>query len=99
MAGTGDHDDPHRALSARVHGRVQGVGFRYASQECALRLGLVGRVANAWDGTVEVVAEGSEEALLRFIAWLHSGPPLARVERVDVRWQTPSGGYDRFEVS
>ena len=98
MAGTRDHQ-PRHALSARVYGRVQGVGFRYASQERAQRLGRGGRVANAWDGTVEVVAEGPEDALQHLISWLRSGPPLARVDRVDIHWQAPSGRYERFEVS
>ena len=86
------------ALHATVHGRVHGVGFRAHTQDIAIRLGLVGYVTNRWDGTVEVLAEGSPEALRRLLSWLERGPALARVKRVEMRWQESSGQFDRFEV-
>ena len=45
-------------LHAVVHGRVQGVSFRYFVMECARRLDLFGWVRNRYDGTVEVMVEG-----------------------------------------
>ena len=86
-------------FKARVHGRVQGVGFRQYTNERAIALGLNGFVRNHWDGTVEVEAEGSEGDIHEFLAWLHSGPPFARVTRVDVHWQVPTGKITGFEVS
>ncbi len=65
-----------------VRGRVQGVFFRASAREQALRLGLSGRAVNLADGSVEVVACGSEEALAQLERWLHAGPPSARVESV-----------------
>ncbi len=67
-----------------VRGRVQGVGFRWATRQQALRLGLRGSVGNAGDGSVHVEAEGSAEAVARLIDWLGHGPPGAEVEGVEV---------------
>jgi len=67
----------------RVHGRVQGVGFRWWTRSHALRLGLAGTVRNCEDGTVEVRARGSTAALSELRRLLESGPPGAAVRRVD----------------
>jgi acylphosphatase len=83
---------------AMVHGRVQGVNFRYYTCEKAESLGVVGYVHNCWDRTVEVVAEGPTDALQKLLAWLHSGPSMAHVTRVEVQWQTPTGEFQDFEV-
>ena len=87
-----------RALRAVVHGRVQGVGFRWSAVREARALGLNGAVANRPDGTVEVVAEGSAARLARLITWLEKGPPGARVSSVDVEWVPWSGAYNGFGV-
>ena len=67
-----------------ISGRVQGVGFRYFTQEAAAREGIHGWVRNVPDGRVEIEAEGDAEALERFDNRVRHGPPGARVERVDV---------------
>jgi acylphosphatase len=85
-------------LHAIVHGRVQGVSFRYYTQRRARDLGLVGYVRNQWDGTVEVVAEGQRPKVEELLAYLHMGPQAAFVTQVDVQWPTPTGQFDRFEV-
>jgi acylphosphatase len=85
-------------LRAIVHGRVQGVGYRYETVIEAHSLGIVGYVRNRADRTVEVVAEGPTSLLSQFLAWLHRGPPQAHVTRVDVSWQTPLHDIDDFEV-
>ncbi|MBC7263943.1 MAG: acylphosphatase [Chloroflexi bacterium] len=87
-----------RRFHAVVHGWVQGVGFRYSTYQRAHMLGLRGYVRNQWDGTVEVVAEGPEATLERFLAYLRQGPPGAHVERVDVTWDKASGEFRGFEV-
>lgn len=71
------------ALRLVVHGRVQGVGFRYATVEQGRRLGLDGWARNLPDGSVEVIAAGPSEAVERLAAWCRRGPPSARVSRVD----------------
>lgn len=67
----------------RVTGRVQGVGFRWATARQAEALGLRGGVRNCRDGSVEVAAEGPPVALERLGRWLRDGPRGARVERVE----------------
>lgn len=66
-----------------VHGRVQGVGFRWSTTRKAKELGLRGTVRNRADGTVEVHARGPDDSLARLRDWLHEGPRAARVEKVE----------------
>jgi acylphosphatase len=87
-----------RRLQAVVHGRVQGVSFRYYTQRRAGELGLTGYVRNLWNRTVEVVAEGQQQALEDLLAFLRVGPRAAIVTDVDVKWLPPTGGFERFEV-
>ncbi len=90
-------EEPVR-LQARVYGRVQGVNFRYYTQREANALGLTGWVANRFDGSVEVVAEGDKTALQRFLGFLHRGPTSARVDRVESEWGKAAGEFHRFRV-
>lgn len=64
----------------RVTGRVQGVAFRASTRDHALALGIAGHARNLADGSVEVLASGSAEALAALEAWLRRGPPAARVD-------------------
>jgi acylphosphatase len=81
-----------------VTGEVQGVGFRWAAQGEAERLGVVGRVRNRTDGAVEVVAQADRSALDAFAAWLEEGPRQARVADVEVEPIEPFEA-DSFEVA
>jgi len=85
-------------MRAIVHGRVQGVSFRYYTQRRASSLDVTGYVRNVWDGTVEVVAEGSREALEELLAFLRVGPRAAMVTQVDTEWPVPTGAFTYFEV-
>lgn len=78
------------ARSARVRGRVQGVWFRSSTAVRATALGLRGRAENRPDGSVMVHAVGAPEALEALIAWLHVGPPMARVDAVEVEVIDPA---------
>mgnify|MGYP003584953592 CR=1 FL=1 len=69
-------------LRCYVSGRVQGVGFRYATAEKAETLRLSGYVRNLPDRRVEVLACGEESAVLALRNWLWQGPALARVSAV-----------------
>jgi len=71
------------ALRFLVHGRVQGVGFRWWVWRQATRLGLRGLARNLRDGSVEVIAEGSDSGLADLERVLAQGPPAAQVERVE----------------
>ena len=69
-------------LRCYVSGRVQGVGFRYATAEKAEALRLTGYVRNLPDRRVEVLANGEESAVMALRNWLWQGPSLARVAQV-----------------
>lgn len=83
----------------RISGRVQGVGFRDALSEQAMRLGLTGWVRNRASGEVEVLAQGSPAALEALEAWARHGPPAARVVRVERAAPAPehARAYEHFE--
>lgn len=66
----------------RIEGRVQGVWFRESTRRMALSLDLAGYARNLPDGSVEVLACGSQAALDRLQRWLGEGPELARVSRL-----------------
>lgn len=86
-------------LSARVIGRVQGVGYRWWVNTQARSLGLVGWVANDPDErTVELVAEGPPASLDQLEGLLSVGPPGAQVEHVEASVGPASGSYSRFEI-
>jgi acylphosphatase len=85
-------------LQAIVHGRVQGVNFRYYTRRRASDLGLTGYVQNLWDRTVEVVAEGRRADVEALLAFVRVGPRAAAVTQVETRWPAPTGEFDRFEV-
>lgn len=73
----------------RVSGRVQGVGFRWFVRSHAQKLELCGWARNLADGSVEVAARGSSDALNRLEARLAVGPRWGRVDQVE-KISTPS---------
>ena len=73
-----------RNVKVLVYGIVQGVGFRYFTQQEAHRLGLSGHATNLADGSVEVVAQGESKAVDKLIEWLKSGPRTASVDSIEV---------------
>lgn len=81
-----------------VSGRVQGVCFRAETQKAAMRLGVSGWVRNKRDGSVEAVVEGEKSDVLSLINWCKTGPPISRVEKVDVTWQNYQGEFGEFDV-
>jgi acylphosphatase len=89
-------DADRTRLTAWVHGRVQGVGFRWWTRARALELGLVGRATNLPAGRVEVVAEGSRAACEQLLAALRSADAPGRVEHVAQRWSEPKGDLSGF---
>ncbi len=84
-------------MRALVRGRVQAVGFRVFVEHRATNLGLDGFVRNLSDGTtVEVVAEGTREALETLRELLRQGPSASYVESIDESWGKSSGLYKGF---
>jgi acylphosphatase len=87
-----------KRIEATVYGRVQGVSFRYYTQKEAILHNLTGWVANDSDGSVRVVAEGSEEVLKKMIDYLHIGSPAATVDKVSINWATATNEFNKFSV-
>ena len=82
----------------KIYGLVQGVFFRSTMKQVAYRLGVTGWVRNLPDGSVEAVVEGPEDRVRKIIEWAHRGPPLARVERVEVTWEEYKGEFKDFRI-
>jgi len=85
------------AVRAVVRGEVQGVGYRDATRQRALELGVMGWVRNGEDGNVLVHAEGSPAAVDELVSFLRAGPPSARVGEVAVESVKPEG-HEQFAI-
>lgn len=92
------HDQASSAFTAVVDGRVQGVGFRYATQRLAAELGIAGWVRNRPDGAVEVWAQGEQESVAQLATFLQHGPLGALVTSVETRTTDPDPAITRFEI-
>lgn len=88
----------NRRVKATIFGYVQGVSFRYYTIREARRLHLTGWVANQFDGTVKVVAEGPQESLQDLARFLLEGSPLARVDHVKADWLDATNEFSDFNV-
>jgi acylphosphatase len=80
-----------------VHGRVQGVAFRFDTRARARGLGAAGWVRNRPDGSVEAVFEGAAETVQALVDYCRRGPDGARVDRIEVHEEAPEG-LAEFEV-
>jgi len=87
-----------KCVKATVIGRVQGVGFRYFTQEIARRYDIVGWVRNNYNGTVEIYAEGSDVTLHAFLKEIQKGPSSSHVRNVNVQWQSAQNKYSSFVI-
>jgi acylphosphatase len=87
-----------KRLRAVVRGRVQGVGYRATTAQQGKHHGIAGWVRNLVDGSVEVVAEGDDKAVLAFLDYLRRGPNGARVTNVDTEWTDARSDLQGFEI-
>ncbi|MGD0883377.1 MAG: acylphosphatase [Thermodesulfovibrionales bacterium] len=89
-------------MQARAHlsisGRVQGVNYRAFTRDIATRFELKGWVRNLPDGGVEAVFEGKREDIEKAIQRCLAGPPGARVDDIDVRWEDYQGDIIDFQI-
>jgi acylphosphatase len=97
MASQNDTNDIQE-LHAFVYGWVQGVGFRYFVVNQALALGLRGYTRNHSDGSVEVLAQGTQPALERLLILLRKGPSAAEVSEVQIEWRQPTEHLSGFHL-
>lgn len=102
VASTPTDGEKMHALRAIVHGRVQGVGFRYWAHHTARRLGIAGgAIRNQNDGTVLVEAEAANRAVLdMFFHELHVGPDAAQVTQVEANWSEEAAArFPSFRIA
>ena len=85
-------------LKIKIHGDVQGVGFRDAAYWTARKMYIGGFVMNEPEGNVYIEAEGEEAVLKEFLEWCKKGPVTARVERVEIEWSDAGGKFTGFRV-
>ncbi|WP_368483033.1 acylphosphatase [Microbacterium sp. RURRCA19A] len=90
--------DAMASVEITVRGHVQGVGFRWALRAEAERVGASGWVRNRRDGAVEAHIAGTAAAVEALVTWAQHGPPLARVERVEVTETPESADGDGFRI-
>ena len=82
----------------RIHGKVQGVGYRFFATRVARRLGLKGSIQNQRDGTVEAIVEGEKKAIDDWIDQLKEGPRYAEVTKIDQETKEFTGRLGDFDV-
>jgi acylphosphatase len=87
----------------RVHivanGKVQGVYFRQNTQCVCTRYGVTGWICNLADGSIEIVLEGDRDSVDNVIEWCKVGPPNARVEKFDLRFDRYTGEFQDFKIN
>jgi acylphosphatase len=82
----------------RIHGKVQGVGYRFFATRVARRLGLKGSIQNNRDGTVDAVVEGEKSVIDDWIEELKEGPRYAEVTKIDSETKDFTGRLGDFDV-
>jgi len=82
-----------------IAGRVQGVAFRWETQRAAQERSVTGWVRNLPDGRVEAVVEGSRVNVNDLVDWCRKGPPVARVDSLDIQWEDYAGEFQGFDIA
>lgn len=82
----------------RIHGKVQGVGYRFFATRVARRLGLKGWIQNNRDGTVDALVEGEASAIDEWVEELKEGPRYAEVTKIDQEAKDFTGKLPDFDV-
>jgi len=90
--------EPGVRVHVLISGKVQGVCFRMETDRAARNFNVFGWVRNRPDGSVEAVFEGDRANVERMLSWCRQGPPLSRVDHLDVRWEIYSGKHTEFGI-
>lgn len=86
-----------RHYNIKVTGKVQNVGFRYATLKAARKHNIKGFVQNQREGSVYIEAEGEDPEIHHFLQWCHEGPTWARVDNVSVS-ESNTESYEEFTI-
>ncbi len=86
-------------ITAWARGRVQGVGYRYFVTGCARETGVTGYVRNMPDGSVMIVAEGSDDAVSVFRRMIRAeDDPVISVDDLEVTEAGATGEFAGFSI-
>lgn len=88
-----------KRVEIKVYGLVQGVFFRAKTRDFARKLGIKGTVRNVYDGSVEIIAEGTENQLNELIGFAKRGPPSAKVYNIEVQWSEAKMDLVSFRIT
>ena len=86
-----------QSVTITVEGLVQGVFYRQSTKAKAIESGITGEIKNKPDGTVHIIATGTEPQLEQFIKWCNKGPEMAIVTEVKVE-QIPLISFKGFSI-
>ncbi len=89
---------PKEQRVIRIHGKVQGVGYRFFATRVARRLGLKGSIQNNRDGSVDAVVEGEKNVIDEWVEELREGPRYAEVTKIDQETKDFTGRLGDFDV-
>jgi acylphosphatase len=88
-----------RRITVCAKGRVQGVGYRYFVTDCARETGVTGFVKNMPDGSVTIVADGSDAAIDQFVRMVQTHSDSAiRLDTLEVTRSKPTGEFSGFGI-
>ena len=91
-------DDMKEQRHLRIHGKVQGVGYRFYATRVARRMGLKGWIQNNRDGTVDALVEGEKQAIDDWVEEIREGPRYAEVTKIDSESKDFTGKLPDFDV-
>lgn len=86
-----------KCVEITIKGRVQGVGFRYQTENAAKKFGVKGFVKNMPDGSVYVEACGQNRNIELFIDWCKKGSLMANVTEVNT-YEVSFKKYENFNI-
>jgi acylphosphatase len=81
-----------------IEGRMQGINFRYHTQQQAQKLGLAGFVRNLSDGRIEIDAQGDDASVEEMLTWCQEGPQSAQLKSILFRYDEPNEHVSDFIV-
>jgi acylphosphatase len=87
-----------KRITVRYEGRVQGVGFRYTAVSLAQELDVTGQVKNEFDGSVSLVAEGSENQLMELLSAIRRSHLGRHITNELIRRSAATGEFKGFGV-
>lgn len=86
-----------QSITIRVEGLVQGVFYRQSTKAKAVESGITGEIKNKADGTVHIIATGTETQLDQLIKWCKKGPEMAIVTDVKIE-KIPLKTFKSFSI-